>query len=152
MFITKRIKTEQQLAEVLYNNAKEFNGLYNGLNNILLLKNKKSKKALGEFYKRISHIKGYEGLSRNLEKYFPADNLPDKKVKKLAAIVFRAMNKADISHIEQDILIVLTVDNAAHYQEWDGKNIYVGSKVKVVAPAWYQNNTLIEEGFCTLEE
>ena len=149
-FKKKRICSE--LTDLFINHAKSFEGLYNSIDRILHGENKKNTKALEEFYKRISFLEGYEKLAYELNKSFPSSDMKPKQIEALGEIMSKAMADSGIHHGLRNEVIVLSWQNVLHYQEWDGKEIYPDSKVKIVFPAWYQNGNLIEKGFCSAEE
>ncbi|MBO4468698.1 MAG: hypothetical protein J5766_05295 [Clostridia bacterium] len=150
MFFTKKNKLIKSLTKLFCENANRFNGVYNGVYKILCGENKKNTKVLDEFYERVSFVAGYEELSKVLKKNYPTSQLTPKKLKEFNSIFSKAIENAGISHTYKDEVIVLTVNNVLHYQEWDDQELYVDTKVKIIFPAWYQNDNLIEKGYCTM--
>ena len=48
--------------------------------------------------------------------------------------------------------LVLNEKNMLAYSEWNGNDLYEGSKVKIISPVWYQNGKIIEQGYCEIIE
>ena len=44
--------------------------------------------------------------------------------------------------------LTLTECNVRDYAEWDGQELYPEDEIAVLAPAWYQNGNLLEQGTC----
>ena len=150
LFIKRNLAS--QLTELFKSHASSFNGCYNGINRILGSDQTTNTKALEEFYKRISFIDGYKKLSEKLTRSYPSSKLTPKKTKELCDIMNAALSGSGVYHSDQDRIVVLTSDTVLHYESWDGEELYVDSKVKVIFPAWYQDNKLIEKGYCTSVE
>lgn len=49
---------------------------------------------------------------------------------------------------EEASTLTLTEDNADAYVEWDGNDLYPEDEIEVIAPAWYQNGKVLEQGQC----
>lgn len=133
----------------LTENARTFNGLYNGLSRVQSGIAKKPEKILREWYQR-THYK-FENQPVDVlcqEKIQPLIEATDRDgLHKWANLLLEAAVAAGITREEAQTL-VLTETNADAYVEWDGNDLYPEDEIKVVTPAWYQNGKLLEQGQC----
>lgn len=136
-------------ADLLAENARVFNGLFSGLQRIQEGSSKKPEKVLREWCQR-AHYK-WEGTQADLlcqRQIVPLIEAGDREgMAKWAKLLLAAASAAGITK-ETLKKTVLTEENAAHYVEWDGNDIYPEDEVEIVAPAWYQNGKLLEQGQC----
>ncbi|MBR4761912.1 MAG: hypothetical protein IK086_04690 [Clostridia bacterium] len=149
MLFIKRLRLTSSLTRLFKSEAKTFSGLYSATSGALDGKSG-NRKALNEFYKRISFISGYEKTAAVLSKNFPAADLTPENAAALKLILLKATQSAGITCLHKDEIITLTKENVLHYDEWDNGELYPGSRVKIIFPAWYVDGKLIEKGFCSL--
>ena len=131
--------------------ARTFNGLYNGLLRVQTGAAKKPEKVLREWCQR-THYK-FEGQTVDelcQEHILPlVESQNQEELVKWAEILLNAAKEAGVTKEEVDVL-VLAEENAEAYVEWDGEEIYPDDKVEVITPAWYKNGKLLEQGQCKL--
>ena len=147
----KRRKLTNEVSALFARNAAHFGGLYNALARIATKKNKGKYKALDEFYQRLGYTEGGEALQARLQAYFPVSETDEKTLTTLAQIIMEGAARAGVTNDDNDFL-VLTAENVRFYQEWNAKELYVGDRVKIISPAWVQNKSLLESGFCQIAE
>lgn len=153
-----KIIPEQESAEsifqrewtvVLTENARTFNGLYSGLMRVQSGNAKRPEKVLREWSQR-THYK-FEGQPVDMlcqENIQPLIAAPDRDgLTKWANLLLEAAAAAGIIK-EESSSLVLTETNADAYVEWDGNDLYPEDEIEVIAPAWYQNGKVLEQGQC----
>lgn len=134
---------------VLSENARVFNGLYNGLLRVVSGNAKKPEKVLREWIQR-THYK-FENQ--------PVDVLCQKKIRPLIEAEDREsltkwanslLDAAAAAGIKKEEMmeLLLTEANADAYVEWDGYDLYPEDKIEIITPAWYQNGKILEQGQC----
>lgn len=142
---------QAQWTAILLTNAGLYNGLYAGLERISAKTAKKPEKILKEWHSRTVY-KWEESPIANLckETLAPAVESADPAVcTKWAGLLLNAAQAADIAKETAEEL-ELDETTIRAYVEWDGDDLYVGDRVKILHPAWYQNGQVIEQGHCTL--
>ena len=138
-------------AQILIGNARTYNGLYNGLMRVESGNAKSPQKVLKEWYDR-TRFKWEDGEITKLSKKTlePVIQRADHdECAKWAGLLLKAAEAAGLRR-EEGKSLVLTEQNANSYTEWNGEELYVGDTVEIMLPAWYQNETLIEQGICKL--
>lgn len=140
-----------QWADILQANAGLYNGLYAGLERVRDKTAKKPEKIMKEWHARtvykweespIAALCG-ETLTSAVES---AD--PDACAKWAELLLNAAQSAGITKETAEELELDETTIRA--YVEWDGNDLYVGDRVKVLHPAWYQNGQVIEQGHCTL--
>lgn len=134
--------------------AKVFNGLYNGLVRIRDGKAKKRERILSEWWARTRYQWEGQELVEISRAYLEplASEGTDEEYKKWAGILLQAVANAGMT---QDLPgeLVLTETNTNAYVDWEGQELYLGDRVEIITPAWYQEGRVIEQGHCRkLEE
>lgn len=154
---TKPVQTpetaeDQFLSEwtaVLREDARVFNGLFDGLHRVRSGTAKKPEKVLREWCQR-THYK-WENEAVDLlcqDCIVPLTESADREALiKWAGLLLEAAAAAGIAK-ETAERLVLTEENADDYIEWDGEELSVGDTVEIITPAWYQNGSLLEQGQC----
>lgn len=134
---------------ILEENARVFNGLYNGLLRVVSGNAKKPEKILREWIQR-THYK-FENQSVDVlcqENIRPLIEAEDREaLTKWANCLLDAALAAGIAKEEMTEL-VLTEANADAYVEWDGNDLYPEDKIEIITPAWYQKGKILEQGQC----
>lgn len=136
---------------VLETNAKLYSGLYAGLVRVADGKAKAPQKMLREWYDR-TRFKWENGEITKLCKHTLKPVIERGRTEECARwamLLLRASEKAGI-HREEAETLILDEKNAAAYTEWNGEDLFVGDTVKIMNPAWYQDNKVIEQGTCTI--
>lgn len=139
----------QEWTAVLTENARIFNGLYNGLLRVQSGNAKKPEKVLREWCQR-THYKWEHQPVDTLcqEQLVPLIEAEDREsLTRWANLLLEAAAAAGITKEEASTL-TLTEDNADAYVEWDGNDLYPEDEIEVIAPAWYQNGKVLEQGQC----
>lgn len=133
----------------LAENARTFNGLYNGLWRVYSGSAKKPEKVLREWCQR-THYKFENQPVDTLcqEQILPLIEAEDREgLTKRADLLLDAAAAAGITK-EDAATLVLTERNAGAYVEWNGEELYPGDEVEIITPAWYQSGKLLEQGQC----
>lgn len=155
-FVRKPVETPEdrfqtQWADILQTNAGLYNGLYTGLERIKDKIAKKPEKILKEWLARTVY-KWEESPIAALcgETLAPAVESADPDAcAKWAELLLNAAQSAGITKETAEEL-ELDETTIRAYVEWDGGDLYMGDRVKILHPAWYQNGQVIEQGHCTL--
>ena len=134
---------------VLKDNASVFNGLYNGLQKIADGKAKKPESVIAEWWTRTRYKWENQPITEISRKYM--ENADYNKCVNIAKLLLKAAHDADISK-ENNKEIILDELSARAYLEWNGNEIFPYDKVKIITPAWYQYNHVIEQGHCEILE
>lgn len=133
----------------LVENARTFNGLFNGLWRVHGGSAKKPEKVLREWCQR-THYK-FESQSVDTlcqEQILPLIEAEDREgLTKWAGLLLDAAAAAGITK-EDAATLVLTESSAGAYVEWNGEELYPDDEIEVITPAWYQNGKLLEQGQC----
>lgn len=148
---TPEDRFQVQWADILQTNAGLYNGLYAGLERVRDKTAKKPEKIMKEWHARTVY-KWEESPIAALcgETLAPAVEGADPEAcAKWAELL---LNAAQTAGITKETAEELELDETTirAYVEWDGGDLYVGDRVKVLHPAWYQNGQVIEQGHCTL--
>lgn len=142
---------QAQWVVILQTNADLYNGLYAGLERIKDKTAKKPEKILKEWHFRTVYKWEESSIAALCEKTFvPAVESANPDVcAKWAELL---LNATQTSGIAKETAEELELDETTirAYTEWDGNDLYVGDRVKILHPAWYQNGQVIEQGYCTL--
>ena len=135
--------------EVLNNEARLFNGLYDGIYRVANGKAKRPEKILREWCQRTHYKRDNEAVDILCqEQLVPLIEAADGQgLTKWAALLLDASSAAGITKESAEKLI-LTDRNVADYVEWDGNDLYSEDEIKIITPAWYQNGKLLEQGQC----
>lgn len=142
---------QAQWTAILLTNAGLYNGLYAGLERVSGKTAKKPEKILKEWHSRTVY-KWEESAIANLckETLAPAVESADPAVcAKWAGLLLNAVQAAGVTKEAAEEL-ELDETTIRAYVEWDGSDLYVGDRVKILHPAWYQNGQVIEQGHCSL--
>lgn len=149
--VFKRKLLVNSLADLFKSDAKEFANLYTAIYKISK-KSNENYSAIKEFYKRIPK----EYKDNDAIKIIEIIVLSKKENKfinrKLAKIIYNATKEADIIHPAEGEQIILTDETVFQYNDVNGEKLYVDDVVIVKAPAWYQNEKLLEIGYCELKK
>lgn len=142
---------QTQWTTILQTDAGLYNGLYAGLERVRSKTAKNPEKVLKEWYSRTAY-KWEESPIVTLceETLAPATESANPDVcAKWAELL---LNAAQASGIAKETAEYLELDETTirAYMEWDGNDLYVGDRVKILHPAWYQNGQVIEQGHCNL--
>jgi len=143
-------KIKNGLIYAFQEKAGDFKGLYNGINRIISGDGKSNYKPVEEFFHRLERIPECDQVCGILKQFFPLSGQSPKTVSSLCSIIGESMYEAGVYHDEVGSVIALTEKNALHYQEMNGGELYVGDRVRVISPAWYGGNTLLETGHCEI--
>ena len=138
-----------QWTQALKHNAVAFNGLYGGLQKIVDGKAKKPESVISEWWTRTRYKWENQPITEISRKYM--ENADYNKCVNIAKLLLKAAHDADISK-ENNKEIILDEVSARAYLEWNGKEIFPSDKVKIITPAWYQYNHVIEQGHCEILE
>lgn len=154
---TKQTAEERLLrawTAALTERAEVFNGLYSGLVRVREGTAKKRAHILGEWWTRTRYQWEEQELERLGRKYLEplASEGSDEDYIKCAGLLLQAAEAAGVTQ-EQAGELVLDETNTNAYVEWEGQELYLGDRVEVMTPAWYQKGRVIEQGHCRkLEE
>lgn len=142
-----------QWAEILQTDAEVYNGLYAGLERVSGKAAKKPEKILKEWRSRTVYKWEDSPIAALCEETLtPAVESADPDVcAKWAQLLLSAARASGITR-ETAQELELDGTTARAYVEWDGGELYMGDRVKILHPAWYQNGRVIEQGHCTLLE
>lgn len=152
-----RQKPEEQFrkvwADALKEDARVFNGLFSGLQRIVDETAKKPERILREWCQRTHYKWADQPIDRLCQQHIcPLIENPDRAgLAKWARLLLDAATDAGVTK-ETAQKLVLTDSNASHYVDWDGQDLYPDDAVEILAPAWYQNGALIEQGQCKKTE
>lgn len=139
----------REWASVLTEDAQVFNGLYASLLRITAGEAKKPEKPLREWCQR-THYKWEDSPVDQLcrQHILPLMEEEDRDgLVKWAECLLRAASAAGITRETAEAL-TLTESSVRDYVEWDGQELYPEDEIAVLAPAWYQNGNLLEQGIC----
>lgn len=134
--------------KVLKSNAKSYNGLFTGVYKITTGNIKRAENVINEWYNRSKNCFPDSSMVTLIEKILSCDS--EGRIAIANAIMFAA-KKVNITK-ENDEELALNEKNVSAYSEWNGNDLYEGSKVKIISPAWYQNGEIIEQGYCEIIE
>lgn len=134
---------------VLKDNASVFNGLYNGLQKIADGKAKKPESVIAEWWTRTRYKWENQPITEISKKCL--ENAKGNDCVKWAKLLLKAAYDAEISK-ENNKEIILDEVSVRAYLEWNGNEIFPDDKVKIITPAWYQYNHVIEQGHCEILE
>lgn len=136
---------------VLLTDAKLYNGLYAGMDRVSNKTAKKPEQILKEWHSRTAY-KWEDSPIAELcqETLVPAiESREPQLCAKWAELLLKAAQAAGITK-EAAEKLELNDTTIRAYVEWDGKGLYVGDRVKVLHPAWYQKEQVIEQGHCSV--
>lgn len=142
---------QTQWTAILLTDAELYNGLYAGLERVSGKTAKKPEKILKEWYSRTVY-KWEESPIAALckETLAPAVESADPDVcAKWAGLLLNAVKAAGITKETAEEL-ELDETTIRAYVEWDGGDLYMGDRVKILHPSWYQSGQIIEQGHCSL--
>ncbi len=153
----KKNKIEDQFlsawTQTLNENAEIYCGLYTSLQRIADDKAKKKEHAIHEWHVRTQYNIQDEKLKQlSTDILLPlSENGTDEEFQKWTCLLLKA---AEAAGIRQEAVCTLTLDegNTNAYLEWNGEPLYLGDTVEVTVGAWYQNGTIIEQGYCIKQE
>lgn len=145
----KRNALISKLSAMFLDDAEKFKGLYNGIERIVLGKGKKNFKPLFELYQRIQYMPKYSDIAEIIEPVFKSKEHDPRILSALGKIVFSAVDRAGINHDPARAVIILDQKSVMCYCAWEGDQVYPGDTVRIISPAWFQNDRLLEEGFCS---
>ena len=156
LFVRKPTKTPEdrfqaQWADILQANAGLYNGLYAGLERVRDKTAKRPEKILKEWYARTVYKWEESPIAAICgETLAPAVESADPEA--CARWAELLLNAAQSAGITKETAEELELDETTirAYVEWDGNDLYVGDRMKILHPAWYQNGQVIEQGHCTL--
>ena len=133
----------------LEENARTFNGLYNGLLRVQRGNAKKPEKILREWCQRTHYKFENQSVDELCRVHIiPLIETEDRDgITKFANLLLDAAAAAGITR-EETTILVLTESNADAYVEWDGNELYPEDEIEILTPAWYQNGKLLEQGQC----
>ena len=134
--------------KVLKSNAKSYNGLFTGVYKIAMGNTKRAENVINEWYNRSKNCFPDSSVVTLIKKILSCDS--EGRIA-IAKAIMLAAKKADITK-ENDQELVLNEKNLSAYSEWNGNDLYEGSKVKIISPAWYQNGEIVEQGHCEIIE
>lgn len=136
---------------LLASDAGVYTGMFRSLQRVADGKAKKPGKVLQEWCARTEY-KWPEGAATQLCRVLllPAAEVADlESCARWADLLLNAAQKAGITPEEEQEL-TLDDTSARAYIEWDNQELYPGSRIKVINPAWYQNGTVVEQGMASL--
>ena len=141
----------QEWTKLLCSDAKVYTGMFNGLQRVVDGSSKKPEKVIREWCARTSYKWPESNAARLCQEYLMPDAEkadPDHCVK-WSKLLLEAAKNAGITP-EEKKKIVLNDITVMAYTEWDGQELYPESSVKIITPAWYQNERIIEQGMASL--
>lgn len=145
--------TPNEWVNILSENSRVFNGLYGGLLRVCEGKSKKPEKIIREWCQRANNRWADEAVDvickEQIEPLIEKNDVAG--IVNYARLLLKAAEAAGITH-DEDEFILLDEEKVSSYIEWDGKELEEGLKVEILAPAWYQNGKLIEQGSVRLCE
>lgn len=136
---------------VLLTDAKLYNGLFAGMDRVSHKTAKKPEQILKEWNSRTAYKWENSSISELCQKTLvPAIESRDPQLcAKWAELMLKAAQAAGITR-ETAVELELNETTISAYVEWDGAELYIGDRVKVLHPAWYQKEQVIEQGHCNL--
>ncbi len=143
----------KEWTSVLAEYAEVFSGLYTGLAKVAEGGTKKQEKVLREWLMRTHykfHRKRLEEISRSCLQPVIEGGTNDEYAK-WAGLLLNAARKAEIEK-DRTGYVVLDESRVNAYVEWNGGELYLGDKVEVMIPAWYQKGNILEQGSCKAAE
>ena len=146
--IFKKRQLMKNLTVLFENYAGRFEGLYCALNRVADGENKRSQKALDEFFQRMDFIEAFSEREALREAVGPLSNLSEKECIRLGRSIMNAAAKTGIDCRPKQNALTLSQETVLHYREWNGEELFVGDEVTILSPAWYQGEKLIEKGIC----
>ena len=134
---------------VLAEDAQVFNGLYASLFRITAGEAKKPEKPLREWCQR-THYKWEDSPADQLCRQYLLPLLEKEDREALVQWAEQLLSAASAAGITRETAetLVLTECSIRDYVEWDGNELYPEDEVAILAPAWYQNGILLEQGLC----
>lgn len=134
-----------------YENARVYNGLYNGLRRLAEGQAKRPERVIREWCQRTR----YRWEGSEADRFCRSALMPaaeEKNQEAMADAARRILNAAGHAGITKETQqrIVLDGTNADAYEEWDGGELYEGDAVEVIAPAWYHGGKVLEQGQCRI--
>lgn len=140
-----------QWTTVLLADAKLYNGLYTGMDRVSQKKAQKPEQILKEWNSRTAYKWENSPIAELCQKTLvPAIESRDPQFcAKWAELLLQAAQSAGITK-ERAEELELNETTIRAYVEWDGEELYIGDRVKVLHPAWYQKEQVIEQGHCNL--
>lgn len=158
LFERRKKETEEEVflrewTQALTEQADVFNGLYAGLVRIRDKKTKKKARVMGEWWTRTRYRwegQSLEKISRPCLEPLAKDG-PDEAYEKWAGLLLQAAAAAGMVQ-DQPGEILLNESNTNAYVDWEGQELYLGDRVEIMTPAWYQNGRIIEQGHCRKTE
>ena len=72
---------------------------------------------------------------------------PEEEYRKYARLLLEAAAAAGITRDEPGEFTLDELTTNA-YTDWEAEQLYLGDRVKVLLPAWYQNGRVLEQGSC----
>ena len=145
----QRFRFHKAWQQVLESDAKTYTGLFAGLQRVADGTAKKPEKILKEWCTRTEARFGDSPANiichKRIIPLLPNGN--SKKYKKIAERLLLAADAANIRR-EESQTIFLSWEQLGAYINLDEDELFEGDAVAVVSPAWYQNETVIEQGYC----
>lgn len=142
---------QAQWTTVLMTDAKLYNGLYASMDRVSHKTAKKPEQILKEWHSRTVYKWEDSPIAELCKKTLvPAiESREPQLCAKWAQLLLQAAQAAGISkETAEELELNETAIRA--YVEWDGEELYIGDRVKVLHPAWYQKEQVIEQGHCNL--
>ena len=139
----------REWASVLTTDSQVFNGLYTSLLRIAAGEARKPEKTLREWCQR-THYKWEDSPADQLCRQYILPLMEEEDREGLVKWAERLLSAASAAGItnEPAQTLTLTECNVRDYAEWDGQELYPEDEIAVLAPAWYQNGNLLEQGTC----
>lgn len=136
---------------VLLTDAKLYNGLFAGIDRVSHKTAKNPEQILKEWNSRTAYKWEDSPITELCQKTLvPAIESKDSQLcVKWAELILKAAQEAGITK-ETAAELELNETTISAYVEWDGEELYIGDRVKVLHPAWYQKEQIIEQGHCNL--
>lgn len=138
---------------VLTRDARVFNGLFSGLQRVVNGVAKKPEKILREWCQR-THYK-WENAPVDIlcqGQIMPLVEAADRDgLTQWAKLLLAAAAAAGITK-ETAKTLVLTEQTVADYVDWEEDDLYPEDAVEIIAPAWYQDGKLLEQGQCKKQD
>lgn len=144
----------REWSEVLTEYADVFNGLYAGLKRAADGQMKKKKASVLNEWRLRAHYR-WEGES--IDEITAAclepltDDSEDAEIIKWAKLLMEAVENAGIICDTEESLI-LDENSVNAYADWNGGELYPDDSINIMSPAWYQDERVIEKGYCTKAE
>lgn len=136
---------------VLLTDAKLYNGLYAGMDRVRHKTAQKPEQILKEWNSRTIYKWEDSPIAELCKKTLvPAlESREPQLCAKWAELLLQAAQAAGITKETAEEL-ELNETTIRAYVEWSGEELYIGDHVKVLHPAWYQKEQVIEQGHCNL--